>query len=704
MKKEKSKTWPFIKISTAFILISFLVIELRMAYIALSPVVDGINIQEFASKRNTTKKILRANRGVIYDSSGDTLARNVTSYTVVAILSESRKDRIKPEEKEKVAAKLSEVLKMDKTRLLKLLNQNLYQVELGPEGRGINIQKKEEVEALNITGIEFIEDTKRNYPNGDFASYIIGYAKTYIKDDEKIIIGELGIEGLYNKELTGTDGYFKYQQDTSGRQIPDTPEEKVEAQNGYNIYLTLDSNIERFTESAMKELESKADPEWAIVALMDAKTGAILASSTTPSYNPNKLNITNYENPLVSYAFEPGSTMKTYSYMCAIDKGNYDGNTLFDSGILELSDGSTIKDWNTKGFGQITLDKGFEYSSNTGAVNLMRKFLTKQELLDCYKKYGFGEKTNIELSREFSGKISFNYDLEVANATFGQGITTTPIQHLQGLSIIANNGKMLKPYIVQKIVNPNTNEIVYEGKKQESEQIVSVSTVNKMKELLRSVVEGKDVYTTGSIYYKEGINIIGKTGTGEIWDINKGAYETGGYNYIYSFAGMFPYEDPQIIIYAAMKKPKSGPTSNLSKLVKSIASDTSKYLDISSIEKQTLESYKIESYYNKNRKDIENELMKQNLNVIVIGNGDKIINQYPSINTTVVENDIVILKTNGIEKKVPSFINLSYKESNELCKMLDIECIFEGNGYIIEQDVKENTEITENMTIKLTLK
>ena len=703
MKKEKSKTWPFIKISTAFILISFLVIELRMAYIALSPVVDGINIQEFASKRNTAKKILKANRGVIYDSSGDTLARNVTSYTVVAILSESRKDRIKPEEKEEVATKLSEVLKMDKARLLKLLNQNLYQVELGPEGRNINIQKKEEVESLNITGIEFIEDTKRNYPNGDFASYIIGYAKTYIKDDEKVIIGELGIEGLYNKELTGTDGYFKYQQDTSGRQIPDTPEEKIEAQNGYNIYLTLDSNIERFTESAMKELESKADPEWAIVALMDAKTGAILASSTTPSYNPNKLNITNYENPLVSYAFEPGSTMKTYSYMCAIDKGNYDGNTLFDSGILELSDGSTIKDWNTKGFGQITLDKGFEYSSNTGAVNLMRKFLTKQELLDCYKQYGFGEKTNIELSRELSGKISFNYDLEVANATFGQGITTTPIQHLQGLSIIANNGKMLKPYIVQKIVNPNTNEIVYEGKKQESEQIVSVSTVNKMKELLRSVVEGKDVYTTGSIYYKEGIDIIGKTGTGEIWDINKGAYETGGYNYIYSFAGMFPYEDPQIIIYAAMKKPKSGPTSNLSKLVKSIASDTSKYLDISSIEKQTLESYKIESYYNKNRKDIENELMKQNLNVIVIGNGDKIINQYPSINTTVVENDIVILKTNDIAKKVPSFINLSYKESKELCKMLDIECIYEGNGYTIKQDIEENTEITENMTIKLTL-
>ena len=205
MKQKKSKTWPFIKISTVFVLISFLVIEVRMAYIALSPVVDGTNIQEFASKRNTTKRILKASRGVIYDASGDVLARNVTSYTVVAILSNSRKDRIKPEEKEGVASKLAPVLNMDKTRLLNLLNQNLYQIELGPEGRGINIQKKEEVEALNITGIEFIEDTKRNYPNGDFASYIVGYAKSYVKDNEKVIIGELGIEGLYNKELTGED-------------------------------------------------------------------------------------------------------------------------------------------------------------------------------------------------------------------------------------------------------------------------------------------------------------------------------------------------------------------------------------------------------------------------------------------------------------------------------------------------------------------
>lgn len=698
MKKEKSKKWPFIKISTVFILISFFVIELRMAYIALSPNVDGINIQEFASRRNTTKKILRANRGVIYDASGDVLARNVTSYTVVAILSSSRSDRI--QNVEEAATKLSPVLNMDKTRLVKLLSQNLYQVELGPEGRGITIQKKEEVEALDITGIEFIEDTKRNYPNGDFASYIVGYAKTYVKDNSKVIIGELGIEGLYNKELTGTDGYFKYEQDTSGRQIPDTPEERVDAKNGNDIYLTIDSNIERFTESAMKELEKNAKPEWGVIALMDAKTGAILASSTTPSFNPNKLNITNYENPLVSYAFEPGSTMKTYSYMCAVEKGTYEGTKTFESGIIKIEGGGTIKDWNTKGFGTISFDKGFEYSSNTGAVNLMRNFITKQELLDCYKKYGFGKKTGVELSRELSGKISFNYDLEVANATFGQGITTTPIQHLQGLSIIANNGKMLKPYIVKKIVNTSTNEIVYEGKKQESERLVSIDTVNKMKELLKDVVEGKDVYTTGSLYYRENLGIIGKTGTGEIWNNQKGSYESGGYNYIYSFAGMFPYGDPQIIVYAAMKKPTSGPTSNLSKLVKTVASDVSKYLDLSNVPKETLSSFEMKNYFNKDINDADMEGVK----LFVIGNGNKIIDQYPSVNTMVVENDVVILKTNGREIKMPSFIGLSLKETKKLCSMLGITCDIEGNGYVINQDIKENTVIDKEMIVKLVLK
>lgn len=701
MKKKKSSKWHFPKICTIIILISFFVLEIRMAYIALLPRVDGINIKEFAKNRNTTTRVLKAGRGVIYDSSGDVLAQNVTSYTVVAILSESRKDRVL--DKEMTARKLAQVLDTTTESVLKLLNYRVYQVELGPWGRGINIQKKEEIEALNLPGIEFIESTKRNYPNGDFASYIIGYAKNYETEDGVKIVGELGIEGLYNKELTGTNGYFKYQRDTSGYQIPDTPEEKVDAINGMDIYLTLDSNIQRFAESAIKEMNESAKSEWSLVAVMNAKTGEILASATTPSYNPNILNITNYENPLVSYVFEPGSTMKTYAYMCAIEEGEYNGDEVFESGTIEI-DGGHVKDWNTKGFGTISLDKGFEYSSNVGAVTLMRKYLTKKQLLDCYKRYGFGSKTGIELSREMSGKISFNYDLEVANATFGQGITTTPIQHLQGLSIIANKGQMVTPYIVEKIVDPNNEKIVYEGKTVRSDQLVSAETTDKMKDLMKSVVDGTDAFTTGTGYGVDGLGIIGKTGTAQIWNTTINAYESGNTNYIYSFAGMFPYEEPEIIIYTAMRKPKSGSTRAMKKLVRDLSSDISKYLNIVSNETSILESYEMENFYNKDAINSYNVLRANDMNVIVVGNGNVVINQYPSIKTKLVPNDLVILKTNDINRMVPSFDNLSYKEASKLCEMLDANCEFDGTGYVYLQSIDAGEKIVDDMIIKLGLK
>ena len=377
------------------------------------------------------------------------------------------------------------------------------------------------------------------------------------------------------------------------------------------------------------------------------------------------------------------------------------GGALYDTGIIKI-DGGTVKDWNQVGFGRITFDKGFEYSSNTGAINLMRKFITKDELKECYNKYGFGFKTGVELARELPGKISFNYDLEVANASFGQGITTTPIQHLQSLSIIANNGKKITPYVVDKIVDPNTGKTVYEGKK-DGVQVVSASTTNKMKELMRNVIEGKDVFTTGTNYYKEGLGLIGKTGTAEFWDSSKGSYATGIHDYIYSFAGMFPYDDPEIIIYAAMKKPEYQPNQTLSKLVKDIASDTSKYLNISTDDNKTLNSYVITNYYNKNIDDVTNDLISKKLNVYVIGDGDRVINQYPRVNRTIVEGDLVILKTNSTSITVPSFINLSYKEANELCNMMNASCNFTGNGYIKEQSIPEGTLYDKESIIELTL-
>ena len=632
--RNNNNTWKYpIKMFIIF-LVLFCIIILQFGYISLFPSVYGINIKKFATNRNTVSTVLRASRGNILDSSGNALAINVTSYTVIAYLSSTRTtDSSNPKhvvDIDYTASKLSPILNMSEETLKKLLSSSAYQVELGPGGRGITEVKKKEIADLELPGIDFIEDQKRYYPNGDFASYIIGYAK---KNEDGEIIGELGIESKYNDALKGMDGSLKYQRNIYGYKIPDTPEEKIDAVNGDDIYLTIDSGVQRFLEDAIKSAEASYPSDWMTITVMDAKTGKILGSAATPSYNPNILNITNYENPLVSYAFEPGSTMKTYAYMCAIENGRYNGSDTFQSGSIKSGD-KEIFDWNRTGWGPITYDLGYEYSSNVGVSYLVKNnIITKSELKECYEKYGFGQKTGIELSREVSGKIKFNYEIEVYSAAFGQGILTTPIQQLQALTLISNNGKMLKPYIIDKIVN-NKGEVTYQGTKQESEQIVKESTVEKMKELMYNVVNNKNEGTTGTAYRVDGLDVIGKTGTAQL-------YENGKYlnQYIYSAALIYPKDDPQLIIYGAIKKPVVEKSRGLYLAIRDIIKNTAKYYNINGTnnEKDTLNEYTIENYINKSVKEVSSKLKNQNLKVVVIGDGDKIIDQYPSSNQKIIE-------------------------------------------------------------------
>ena len=474
MKTRKRKQiWKLPKKIYAFFLVFIFALFLQLIRLSTFKTVYGINMREFSLNRNTTSNTIYAKRGSIFDRDGNPLAINVTSYTVIAYLSPTRtgsSSTIKHvQDPEYTAYKLSPILDMSVEKLTSLMSQNAYQVELGPGGRGITELKKQEIEALELPGIDFIEDQKRYYPNGDFASYAIGYAK---KNEDGSIIGEMGIESKYDDSLKGTDGHEEYQQDLNGYKIPDTPEIRTNPINGNDIYLTIDSNIQRFLETAVKENSEKYKPEWMVMAVMDAKTGDILGSSSTPSFDPNIKNITNYENPLASYLFEPGSTMKIYTYMCAMETGKYDGSKTYTSGKYKIGD-DTVKDWNQGyGWGNISYDLGFEYSSNVGIANLVNTILTKEQLKDCYEKYGFGDITGIELGRELSRDLTFRYPIEVANAGFGQGILTTPIQHLQALTLITNNGKMLKPHIVEKIVDSNTEKTIYTRNKEETERHV----------------------------------------------------------------------------------------------------------------------------------------------------------------------------------------------------------------------------------------
>lgn len=703
--RNQKQNWNFPKKVFIVFLVFIFILFLQLVRLSLFRNIYGIDMKQFAINRNTKSNTIYATRGSIFDRDGSSLAINVTSYTVIAYLSETRTGSssvIKHvQDPSYTAWKLAPVLGMSEEKLTELMSKDLYQVELGPGGRGITELKKQEIEALELPGIDFIEDQKRYYPNGNFLSYIVGYAK---KNEDGSMIGEMGIEAKYDDILKGTDGYEEYQQDLNGYKIPDTKELRTDPINGNDIYLTIDSNIQRFLEQAVKNNSEKYQPEWMIISVMDPKTGDILGSASTPSFDPNIKDITNYENPLSSYLFEPGSTMKIYTYMCAMEKGLYDGNQTYESGKYKIGK-NTVKDWNGYGWGTISYDLGFEYSSNVAIANMLNTIITKEDLNECYKKYGFQDKTGIELNRELSKKFTFNYPIEVANAGFGQGILTTPIQHLQALSIIANDGKMLKPHVVNKIVDPNTSNIVYERKIEESEQLVSKETAQKMKELMFNVVNGKNEGTTGTKYYVENMNVIGKTGTAEIYDDINGGYLIGENDYVYSFAGMFPKEDPEIIIYAAIKKPNLANTSALSESVVEVIKNIAKYKNINNTsEKETsnIKIYNMENYINKNTIEVKNDLKSKNLNIIVIGNGNVITDYYPK--NKVYSNERVILITNDTNKVMPNILNWSKREVIYLMDKIGIEYKLNGNGYVISQSINEGTIITKELKLEAELK
>ena len=653
----------------------FCIIIARVIFLNLSPKVDGINLKEFAKNRNTTKQILYASRGSIYDKNNEVLAETVDSYTVIAYLDSSRsKNSTKPRhvvDKEETANKLSPLINMTPERIYELLDQDgLYQVELGPGGRGLTELQKESIEKLKLPGIDFIASSKRYYPNLDFASYILGYV---VQDEDGNMTGEMGIESKYNDKLNGINGSLTYQQDINGYRLVNIPEVRIEKEDGYDVYLTIDSNVQLMAERALDSNFEASGATSAIFVVAEAKTGKIIASATKPSFDPNIKDIENYLNPLTSISFEPGSTMKTYTYMATMEKGNYNGQDTYLSGTMDIGE-YTIKDWNTYGWGTITYDYGYMQSSNIGIANLMQKYLTGDELKAYLKKLGFGSKTGIELYGETEGNLDFKYEVEIATAGFGQGITTTPIQHIKALTAISNDGYVLNPTIVEKIVDPNTKKIVYQAKEQKGTKVASMATVNKIKDLMDTVVNNYE--GTGSDYHLDGYSIIGKTGTAEVYNPNTGTYYESSYKNYKSFAGMYPKDNPKYVFYIAFQDcPSSYPLSNS---VKSLIKDLEAYYNLTNVRENKKSTYDVDNYINKKVDDVKNVLDVNQVGYIIIGDGQKIIKQYPESG---IINGKVLLLTNG-KYSTNDLYGLSSKEVRKYCSMTGFKCNIQGNGYV----------------------
>lgn len=691
MKKRVTiKISKFIILVVAFL---FVAIICKLSYVVLSDKVDGINLKDKSASISTVKKTLYANRGNIYDINGEELASTVNSYTVIAYLN-SNKTNVS--DKEKTAKELAPILNMTEEKLIELLNKKLYQVELRPGGYGITEVVKARIEKLELPGIDFIKNSKKRYYNkSTFASYIIGYAK--VLDDGKIS-GELGIEGYYDDILSGTNGYTKYLKYTSSNyKIPNTNEDTKKAKDGSDIYLTIDSSIQLIAEKAVSSMKEKFNTDWAVFTVMDAKTGAIVANATNPNFNPNDTNtIKEYMNPLLSYQYEPGSVMKVFSFASSMEEGKYDGEETFKSGSYTLDDGTVIRDSERKGWGTISFDEGFARSSNVAATTLALR-LGVDKLSEYYNNLGFGKKTGIELSNEAIGDIEMVYQSELATASFGQGVSVTAIQMLQALSAMTNDGTVIKPYIVDKVVDQNGN-ITYQGERQVVKKVYSTNTVNKMHEIMKKVIDINKYWQVNNV------SIMGKTGTAQIAS-PKGGYLTGTYDYIKSFAGIFPADDPKYIVYVAGKKPETN-LGSWAKVITTAIEEIASYAKLTE-SKSDADPSKIitlDNYISKYLDTTLEELKNKKIDVIILGNGKYIINQYPLKNKTLLSGEKLFLLTNDKEIKMENLKGWSLSEVKTYCNLIGLKLEYNGYGYVINQSIEENAILdVNNMTLTIEL-
>ena len=710
IKKRKKNNIRYSKIVIFTSLFLFVCMIGRVIQLGLAKEIDGINLKELASKRTTATEVLSAERGSIYTSDGEALAQNVSSYKLIAYLDKKRTtNKNNPQhvvDKEKTAKALAPILGMDEEEILKYLSkEGVYQTEFGSKGKGLSELTKNKIEELNLPGIDFVESFKRYYPKGDFASYTIGYAKAETNEEtgEENIVGEMGIEKYYDKILKGEDGYVEYQKDLQGYKIADTPERRKEASQGKDIYLTIDSQIQFFVEQALNNADVDYDWEWFNITIMDAETGALLATATSPSFDPNIRNITNYLDPMVSSPYEPGSTMKTFTYMAAMENGVYNGAETYLSGVYTTTDGTQIGDWDRNGWGTITYDKGYAMSSNVGVINLINRHMTSSMLREYFKKLGFGRKTGISLPNEEAGKLDFKYETEIYNAGFGQGITTTPIQNVKAMTALTNDGMLLEPFIVKKIVDPDTNQTILKNKRTEIERVASTETVQKMIQLMDDCVNG--IGNTGSGFKIPSGELIGKTGTAQIAAENGGGYLNGKEDIISSFAGIYPKSEPKLIIYASVKRPSFGSQKPLSNAIKEIVNNASKYYgnDDSTTTQIDITEYQVPSFINQKLESVKTTLASQEITYQVIGNGDKVIKQYPERNDKITNQDTIYLITNDTNLTIPNVVGLSSKVANNLLSLLGVKVKLEGVGYVTNQNIAENTPITNGMEITLTL-
>ncbi|MGX1194051.1 penicillin-binding protein [Metabacillus sp. SLBN-84] len=699
-------------ILTLIFALLFFVLVIRFLYLQTTGEVNGEVLAARAQEQYERKRTIEASRGSIVDRKGEVIAEDTNTYTLIAVLDDKMstspkkpKHVVDPEE---TAEKLAPLLDMENSEVRDILEREAFQVEFGSAGRNISHSLKVKIEKLNLPGIGFIRDTHRYYPNGTFASHIIGYAQR--EEGTTKTVGMFGLEKSLDKYLQEKDGYMAYEGDKQGFKLPNGEEKIIAPDNGDTVYLTLDQKIQTFLEDAMNEAAEEYEPEKIIGIVADPKTGKILAMGQRPSFDPNVRDINNYYNDAVAYPFEPGSTMKIFTVAAAIEEGVFNRDELYKSGAYKV-EGGRIRDHNKTGWGTITFLEGVQRSSNVAMAILAKEKLGPDRFMNYMEKFGLNQKTGIDLPNEANGVFNYKYDIEKVTTSFGQGSTVTPIQQVQAATAIANGGKMMKPYIIDKIVDPDSGKTVKENKPQTAGTPISEKTSKEVLDILETVVSSEK--GTGKPYKIEGYSVAGKTGTAQMAG-SDGRYLTGKNNFVFSFLGMAPKEDPELLVYVAVQKPQLKDTETgsmpVSTVFNSVMKNSLQYMKIQPSEEVEEEPEKAETEVGSALPSFEGEsveaaqkwLEDNKMNAVILGSSNEVSEQYPEEDSRLIANGRVFLKTDG-KMSMPDLTGWSSRDIMKLANFLDLELQLKGNGYAVSQTITKGQRVQKNdrLTVKL---
>ena len=694
----------------------------------------GADLVKEAKKVHQTTRTVPAKRGTIYDRNGVPIAEDATSYNVYAVIDKKYKSAtgkilyVEDSQFNKVAEVFHKYLDMDEAYVKEQLAQpNLTQVSFGAKGNGITYASmmaiKKELKEASVEGIDFTTSPNRSYPNGQFASSFIGLAQLHENEDgSKSLLGTSGLESSLNTILAGTDGIITYEKDRLGNIVPGTEQISQKTVNGKDVYTTLSSPLQSFMETQMNAFLEKVKGKYMTATLVSAKTGEILATTQRPTFDADtKEGITKdfvWRDILYQSNYEPGSTMKVMTLAASIDNNTFPGGEFFNSSELKIAD-ATIRDWDVNegltGGGMMTFSQGFAHSSNIG-MTLLEQKMGDATWLDYLNRFKFGVPTRFGLTDEYAGQLPADNIVNIAQSSFGQGISVTQTQMIRAFTAIANDGVMLEPKFITALYDPN-NQSVRKSQKEIVGNPVSKDAASQTR--THMVLVGTDPrygtmynHSTGKATVNvPGQNVALKSGTAQIADEKNGGYLVGSTNYIFSVVAMNPAENPDFILYVTVQQPEHYSGIQLGEFANPILERASAMKDslnllspAKNLDQVTTESsYEMPSIKDISPGDLAEALRRNIVQPIVVGTGTKIKESSVEEGKNLAPNQQVLLLSDKVEE-IPDMYGWKKETAETFAKWLDIKLEFEGSGSVVQkQDVRTNTAIKNIKKITLTL-